>query len=420
MGKYLAILITGLFLINSAIAQDPGQEKSKSVLRKEKRALPAKKGELYIIAMPIIGINPAFGFMYGAGAAASIFLGDPATTSISSAQASINYTTKKQLLFYVKSTLYTENNGWILNGDWRYLDTSLPTYGGGTGPQSSKLASNGFEYEDNLFSAPISGAQDMSYRQIRFYETASRSIKNNMFVGVGYHLDLFSKIDDKLLDTTSVPPVLTSFYAYNEKYGFSQTKNSLSGISLNFSYDTRDNQNNAYKGQYASVSFRINQKFMGSDKNSSLLFMEYRKYLDLTKNHYNMLCFWGMGNFVTSGSVPYMVLPALGEDQYNKSGRGYAQGRFRGQSLIYGETEYRRHLISTKTNPDFLGMVLFANAITATNKDAGIGLFKYVNVGCGTGIRIMISKKPRTNFGIDYGWGNYGSSGIYLKLNEAF
>jgi outer membrane protein assembly factor BamA len=420
MRKYLIFILTGLLSLNSILAQNSSQEKSKSVLRKEKRALPARKGELYIIAMPIIGINPAFGFMYGAGAAASTFLGDPATTSISSAQASINYTTKKQLLFYVKSTLYTENNGWILNGDWRYLDTSLPTYGGGTGPQSSKLASNGFEYEDNLFSAPISGSQDMSYKQIRFYETASRSIKNNMFVGVGYHLDLFSNIDDKLLDTASVPPVLTSFYAYNQKYGFRQTKNSLSGISLNFSYDARDNQNNAYKGQYATISFRINQKFLGSDKNSSLLFMEYRKYLDLTNNHYNMLCFWGMANFVTSGSVPYMVLPALGEDQYNKSGRGYAQGRFRGQSLMYFETEYRKHLISTKTNPDFLGMVLFANAITATNKDAGIGLFKYVNVGGGTGIRIMITKKARTNFGIDYGWGNYGSSGIYLKLNEAF
>jgi outer membrane protein assembly factor BamA len=420
MRKYLILVFSFLLFHNLTSAQDTDQSQSGSLSRKEKRALPAKKGELYIVAMPIIGINPAFGFMYGAGAAASSFLGDPETTSISSAMTSINYTTKNQLLFYVKSTIYTENNGWILNGDWRFLDTSLPTYGGGTGPQSAKLASNGFEYEDDLFSAPISGAQDMSYTQIRFYETASRSIKNNMFVGFGYHLDLFSKINDKLLDTASVPPVLTSFYAYNEKYGFSQTKNSLSGISLNFSYDTRDNQNNAYKGQYATVSFRINQKFLGSDKNSSLLFIEYRKYLDLTKNHHNMLCFWGMANFVTSGSVPYMVLPAIGEDQYNKSGRGYAQGRFRGQSLIYGEAEFRKHLFSTKTNPDFFGFVLFANAITATNKDAGIGLFKYVNVGGGTGIRIMISKKPRTNFGIDYGWGNYGSSGIYLKLNEAF
>jgi hypothetical protein len=30
-------------------------------------------------------------------------------------------------------------------------------------------------------------------------------------------------------------------------------------------------------------------------------------------------------------------LPAIGEDQYGKSGSGYTQGRFRGQEMIDGE-----------------------------------------------------------------------------------
>ena len=55
-----------------------------------------------------------------------------------------------------------------------------------------------------------------------------------------------------------------------------------------------------------------------------------------------------------------MDLPALGEDQYNKSGRGYTVGRFRGPKLVYGEAEFRKHLVATKKNPDFLGMVVFS------------------------------------------------------------
>jgi outer membrane protein assembly factor BamA len=416
----IVLLITCLFLVKSILAQDNNNEKSKSELRKEQKALPPKKGEVFIIATPIVSINPAFGFMYGAGSVISLFLGDPATTSISSGSASISYTTKNQLLTYVNYIAYTENNKWILNGDWRYLNSSQPTFGLGTGPESSKLASNGFEYNDHMFSKPISGAQDMSFRFIRIYETVSMRLTDNLYIGIGYHLDMFSHINDKLLDLTSEPPVITSFHAYNLKYGYSQTSNSVSGMSLNVSYDSRDNQNNAYIGDYASISFRINPAFLGSEKNSTMLMIDYRRFIDLTKDHRNMLCVWGLVNLVTSGTVPYMALPALGEDQNNKTGRGYAQGRFRGQKLLYGELEYRKHLISTRDNPDFMGMVLFVNSVTATNPDAGIPLFKYLNMGAGTGLRIMISKKARTNFGIDYGIGNYGSGGIYLKLNESF
>jgi outer membrane protein assembly factor BamA len=414
------ISIACLLLCNPIHAQESKDTVSRTGIRLYKKPYPPRKGDLFIIAMPIVGYNPSNGFMYGAGASSSAFFGSPASTSISSALASFMYTTKKQLLVYIKSTLFTVGNNWVLNGDWRYMDTSQPTYGGGTGQASSKLASNGFEIGDNLFSAPINDAQMMSYKQIRFYETVSKRIKDNFYLGVGYHLDIFTDVNDQLADTTADPPVITSYYAYNVKYGFDQDRNAISGISFNVCYDSRDNQNCPYEGQYANVSFHINPEFLGSDKNSTILYTEYRKYLDLTKNHRNMLCFWGMGNFLISGAIPYMDLPALGEDQYNKSGRGYTVGRFRGQSLIYGEAEFRKHLAATKKNPDFLGMVVFFNAVTASNRDAEINLFDYVNIAGGVGIRIMASKNARTKLGIDFAWGNYGSSGFYLRMNETF
>ena len=420
MKALFAVILITTISVSNAFAQDSTKVISKKEARQIKKSAPPQKGDIYVIAAPTIGYNPTNGFMYGLGGSASFFLGEPVTTSISSALVNFSLTTKHQLLFTARSTFYAKNNEWILNGDWRYLNSSQPTYGLGTGPSSSKLASNGFEIEDGVFSKPINDAQLMEFTQIRIYETVYKEIKENFYLGLGYHLDVFTDIKDNLLDTTAVPPVITGYYMYNEKYGFSQQKNILSGLSANAIYDTRDNQNNAYKGQYANVTFRVNPEFLGSDKNSSTLWMEYRKFLDLTKNHHNMLCFWGIGNFTTSGNLPVLDLPAIGEDQYGKSGRGYTQGRFRGQEMIYGEVEYRKHLLASKKNPDFFGMVVFVNAVTATNKDADINLFEYVNIGAGAGIRIMISNKSRSSIGIDYGWGNYGSGGLYFRLNEAF
>lgn len=67
-----------------------------------------------------------------------------------------------------------------------------------------------------------------------------------------------------------------------------------------------------------------------------------------------------------------------------------------------------------------MGAILYLNATTANGKANGINLFEYVEPGYGLGLRFNISQKARTNIGIDYGWGNYGTSGLFLRLNENF
>jgi outer membrane protein assembly factor BamA len=283
------------------------------------------------------------------------------------------------------------------------------------------LASNGFEYNDmGAFSAPIDDVQMLEFKWIRFYQTITKKIANGTYVGLGYHLDILNDYKDNLLDLSATPPVITSFYAYNSEYGFSNEKSTLSGISLNGIYDTRDNVNSPYFGKYAQLTFRVNPTFLGSDKNSTSLWAEYRHYFDLTKNHKNMLALWAYGSFQTSGSLPYMNLPGIGYDQYSSSGRGYTQGRIRGQSLTYTELEYRRKLFGTKKNPDQWGFALFGNVTTATNKDANIKLYEYLDPAFGVGIRFMVNPKSRTTLCLDYSVGKYNSSGIYLGLNEFF
>ncbi|MEN8117738.1 MAG: BamA/TamA family outer membrane protein [Bacteroidota bacterium] len=405
MNRILVLLILS-FLVNFVCAQD-----GKSIEKKEKN--------VSIIPLPVIAYNPTSAWMFGLAPGASWFMGDKSNTSISSGLGTLIYTTKKQLILTAKTNVFWENDSWNLLGDWRYFITSQPTYGLGTGEQSAKPVGAGIEYADGLFSEPIPDAQMMEFDYLRFHETALKRIEDTrFFVGLGYHLDIHSKINDNLLDLNAEQPIITSHYAYQTEHGLATDKYVLSGVSINGLYDSRDNAINPYSGRYAFVNLRINPKFLGSDKSSSLLWLEYRDYLHLSNERpRHLIGFWTYGWFVTSGDVPYMDLPAVGWDQFGRSGRAYTQGRFRSEDLVYGEVEYRFPL---QKNKDLLGGVVFVNATSGSNRMGNINLFQHLDFAYGTGLRVMINKKSRTNLNLDFAWGKYGASGFYLGLNEVF
>ncbi len=415
-----------LFLPSVVFAQTDSKSDEKAK-KKEAKALKKevdpKKGDLYFSPVPVLGANPAFGFIYGVGAAASSYLGEPSTTKLSSALFGLAFTTKKQTIVTLKSTAFTANNTWILMGDWRFLNSSQPTWGLGTGPQSARMADSGFTFDDKDYNG-TSEADMMTFEFFRFYQTFLRKIHDKqLYAGLGVHLDLFNNIDDQLLYQNPNQPdssVITPYYAYNIYNGFSQTKSTLVGLSANVLLDTRDNINNPHKGRYAFASFKVNPTFIGSDQSSTQLWLEYRQYNSFDEKSNNILAFWAFGNFTTSGNLPYMNLPASAWDQYAKSSEPYAQGRFRGTNLVFAGVEYRKHIWGSSNNAKLIGAIAYANFTTASGGENGIGLFDYLEPGYGLGLRFNISKRARTNIGIDYGWGHYGTTGLFLRLNENF
>lgn len=378
-----------------------------------------KEKNFTIIPLPVIAANPTNGFMYGVAPGASWFMGDPANTSISSGLGTIIYTTNKQLLFTAKTNMFLKEDGWNLLGDWRYFITSQPTYGLGTGPNSNKAVDAGIEFADGMFSQPIKTEQMMEFNYLRIHETVLKRYQDSrFFLGLGYHYDYHYQIDDNLLSLNPDSLVITSHYGYQTYHGFSADQYTSSGISLNVLYDSRDNSVNPYSGRYAYTNIRINPTFLGSTKNASILWLEYRDYVHLNKNRpRHLIGFWTYGWFVTSGKVPYLDLPAVGWDQFGRSGRAYTQGRFRGEDVWYGEIEYRVPLQKKKER---LGAVAFLNGTTASSRTNNIALFDYLDMGYGLGLRVMISQKSRANLNIDYAWGKYGANGFYLGLNEVF
>jgi hypothetical protein len=127
----------------------------------------------------------------------------------------------------------------------------------------------------------------------------------------------------------------------------------------------------------------------------------------------NILAFWAYYWTVFDSPAPYLDLPAIGMDPYNRSGRGIEQNRYRGKRLIYFETEYRRDI----TRNGVLGFVLFANINSAGQPITND--FAYWNPAAGAGLRIKFNKKSDTNICIDYGLSKDYST-LILGLGEAF
>jgi len=182
--------------------------------------------------------------------------------------------------------------------------------------------------------------------------------------------------------------------------------------------ENRDVAVSPYKHNYAMISYKINPAFLGSTIASSTLLLDYRHYFNLSETRKrHIVAAWVYGNFLISGDLPYMNLPSIGWDMFGRSGRGYSQGRFRGENMAYTEVEYRFPL---QRNKDLFGGTVFLNAASFSSKMTGEKLMEAINPGYGVGLRVMINKEKRTTITADYGFGQKGNSGFYLNINEAF
>lgn len=384
--------------------------------KKDKAPKPPKK--FLALILPNISSNPTNGFLLGVGGSFGWYMGPRENTKVSSAPFTIAVTSKSQLITFVKHNIYTKENNFFLQGDWKFYIYSQPTYGLGTNSPDTVGIPNNISWMGEGTDSVIF---PMKFNFIKFHEIFNMKIIGELYGGVGYHLDHYYSINDEYYKqaTDSTPEMITPHSYYSNRVNFGTKGYTVSGLSANFLYDTRDNQINPYKGIYANLNYRINPTFLGSSQNSSSLWLEFRTYVGLQKNKpRHLIGFWAFGEFTISGKVPYLTLPYLGDDQRARSGRGYTNGRFRGDHMIYGEVEYR-FPIWPCTN--IIGGVLFVNAVTTSNSDPDrtVNLFEYIRPGVGIGLRIMVNKYFRTNINLDYAIGKE-SSGFYFSGQETF
>ena len=187
-----------------------------------------------------------------------------------------------------------------------------------------------------------------------------------------------------------------------------------SSIALKLLYDNRLNQINPKNGWFIDAVYRDSRTFFGSDNNWQSLLIDIRKYLPFPRNSKNTLALWSFNWMTLGGTPPYLLMPSTGwDDQYN-TGRGYIQGRFRGNNMFYFESEYRFNI----SRNGFFGGVIFGNLQYFTPEISK--QFQTLSPGYGTGIRLKLNKHSGANLCIDYGFGKDGSRGFFVNLGEVF
>lgn len=364
--------------------------------------------KLYLPILPLVGYMPANGFIVGAAALPSICLDSVEHTRMSSMMANVQITSKKQVNFNVRSNVYLSHDRWILQGDWRFLFYSQPTYG--LGVFDVENAAN----QSSLNIGP-DGDQPMRFNYLRLYQKGYKQIYGKLYGGVGVALDSYSQIKDLNLDVDSA--LLTSHYLYSTTYGYHTISYKNFGYTINILLDDRDNSMNTYSGSYLDLSYRFNWNLLNNSTSNSKVQFDFRHYFNLSKSiNPHILAIWLLGDIQITGNAPYLALPSVGWDTYNRSGRGFVQGRYRGDDLIYAETEYRFPILSN----GLLGGVAFANGLSVSSSVANQPLLQKWVFGYGGGLRIKVNKLTRVNLCIDFAMGPQKEGLFFFGLQEVF
>jgi len=409
--KKISLCLAFLFFFSvTTKAQDTAINKAPDSLSQQmdivdviKKILPSKKKDTTVAKkpaavtmLPAIGYNPSIGFLVGINFLKTKYRGDPATTKLSVAQMDFSYTTKHLVIARFRHNIFTKNNEWNFQGNWQYMRYFVNDFGLG---------------QDARRDPPVS--YPIRFNYFRLTEKAYKKLGDNFYAGGGVSFDFRNDIQDEKIDSTTITP----HYQYSVENGFNPKTYNVNGVLLNVQYNTREHPNRSFGGVYAEANIRYNTKVLGSTKEAGQLYTELRKYWSLSqKNPEHVIAFWYWGSYLLWGSLPYLELPATEYDTYNRSGRGYTLGRFRGVSFADLETEYR---FPISQNTKLFSGVVFASLQTASD-GKNIHLFNYLEPAAGAGLRILFNKRSRTNICLDYARGRYGSSGIFFALNEAF
>jgi hypothetical protein len=225
-------------------------------------------------------------------------------------------------------------------------------------------------------------------------------------VGAGYHYSRYQDIVDARADLGEVTPYVAHMGGY-------PSTTVASGLSANVLYESRDNTINATTGAYWNASARFFADWLGGDDNWQTLWSDLRVYPHVPRGGRNVLALWNYW-WLTFGRAGYLDLPAIGWDTYGRGGRGYIQGRIRGENQIYTEAEYR----VTLTDDGLWGAVGFAS-LTATTGKAG-GPFQRGDPGGGVGLRVKFNKRTASNLTVDLAWGVNQPGRVFFGMQEAF
>ena len=177
------------------------------------------------------------------------------------------------------------------------------------------------------------------------------------------------------------------------------------GFGPALSYDSRDNPVSARSGTLLGATFLWFPKPTSRYAFRKLL-LEARQFFDLGRTHAIGARFYGE---LQGGNTPYYHLAMLGGDELL---RGYYLGRYRDETLVALEAEYRYPLFWR------FGGVLFAGAGQVADDPVDLPS-EPLRWAVGGGLRFSLADRERLNLRFDLGFAPT-SWGAYFTAREAF
>jgi outer membrane protein assembly factor BamA len=358
-----------LLLLTLCVAAPRAEEKAADV----DSAAADRTG--FVIA-PVVGYAPETLFLFGVAGIHHFQLGrDFPPSRLSLYRFNLVYTLKNQAIAQVDYDINLPGDKVQLNGQLKYA--LFPDRYYGTGNRSA-----------------ADDREDFNSRYWRLQLNSQRRLGSDFHVGL--HLEMFIQ---SIVETESGGLLASGTIPGSRGM-------SLFGAGIYGKWDNRDNIFSASRGSYLTLALNHFSPLLGSDHTFTQLQLDGRHYVAVGRD--SVLAFQGVFK-TTWGECPFQTLPMFGGAYLL---RGFYEGRFRDQSLLALQLEYRLPLWGR------FGLCGFAG-LAQVQPDPGLFSLNGFHSATGIGLRYKFNRRENLNIRLDVGFAD-SAPAFYLTFAEAF
>lgn len=346
---------------------------------KKAAALDSTLYKSKLILAPVISFSPETSLGLGVGAKHLFkFRGSGDETRTSNMPITLQYTLKNQFILFSGFEVFTNQEKWVIEGNFRFQNFPRLFYG---------LGRDSLEEQEEIY-----GSYQLLFEPIFL----KQMFMKHLFIGGGVRYNHIFKTEveaDGLLRNLS-------------PLGFEGSTSA--GAEFAVLYDSRDNILNARHGLYLEFTHGFYGKVLGGKQEFQLTRFDARYFFQPFKNLDDVI---GI-NLIGSAShkdVPFSELALFGGDEIL---RGYIEGRYVDRNLLAGQIEYRKNIKGR------VGMVAFVGGGDVASKIENFNI-KNIRPNFGVGLRFLLDREERLNIRLDWGIGK-DTNNIYLNIAESF
>ena len=293
--------------------------------------------------------------------------------------ANFAYTTKKQWLTFLGTSLFTPRSDWWLTAS---IDAGyFPLFYYGIGPRTE-------EADSNL----------MELRFLRLEGRVLRRVRGQLYAGPYFRRHTASHVDWQF--PAAIPAGLPG-----GRGGVT------AGAGVSVLVDGRNSQTTPTRGHYLQADFLWHDHFLGGDYQYGRLVLDARTYLPVRAGR-DVIALSAYAEF-NGEEAPIQSMALLSNSNTQELMRGVYLGRFRNRHELVTQADYRVHLKGR------FGYVVFGAAGNVFGSP-GSDLLDEVKFTYGAGLRFNVNPADPLNLRVDYTLTSFGGGGISIGATEAF